>query len=63
MTPLTSCLAKDWDEDYAKVEFWATHWEASSKPESELAWLAGLRVDDRKLFVFDKMLIPETRMD
>ena len=30
--PLRSCLVEDWEEDYAKSEYWATHWEASSKP-------------------------------
>jgi hypothetical protein len=61
--PLTSCIAENWDEDYAKSEFWSQQWEAGSKPESELAWPAGLRVDDGKLFVYDKLLIPESRMD
>ena len=61
--PLKPCLAEDWEEDCAKSEYWATHWVASSKPESELAWPAGLRVDHGKLFVFDKLLIPEARMD
>ena len=26
-------------------------------------WPAGFRVDDGKLFVFDKMLVPKARMD
>ena len=37
-TPLASCLGGEWDEDYAKSDFWAIHWEVSSRPESELAW-------------------------
>ena len=61
--PLTPCLAEVWDKDYAKSEYLATHWEASSEPQSELSWPAGLGVDDRKLFVFDKMRIRETGMD
>ena len=61
--PLTFGLAEDWDEEYTKSEYWATHWEASSKPGSELPWPAGLCVDNGKLFVFNKMLINDTRMD
>ena len=38
--PPKSCLAEDSEEDYTKSEYWATHWEASSKPESEPAWPA-----------------------
>ena len=29
---LKSCLAEDLEEDYAKSKYWATHWEARSKP-------------------------------
>ena len=61
--PLTLCLAENWDEDYAKSEYGATHGEASSKPESELAWPAGPRVDDSNLFLYDKLLTPETGVD
>ena len=46
--PLTSCLAEDWEEDYAKSEYWAAL--ASSKSGWKLLWLAGLRFDDWKLF-------------
>ena len=60
--PLKSRLAEDRGEDYAKSEYWATNWEASSKPESELAWPPGLCIDEGELFVFGKMLVPKARM-
>ena len=44
------------------MEYWAIHWEVSSKLELELAWPAVLRIDSGKLFVLHKMLIPEARM-
>ena len=62
-TSLALCLAEDCDKDYANPDFLATHCEATSRPESELAWPAGLGVDDSKLFVVDKMPIPEPGMD
>ena len=61
--PLKLCLLEDWEEDYAKSEYWASHLEASSKPESDVALRAGLRVDDGKLFVFDTILVPEARIE
>ena len=56
--PKKSCLAEDWEEYDAGSEYSATHWEASSNQESKMAWPAGLRVDDGKLFVLDELLIP-----
>ena len=60
---LTTYLAEDGDKDYATSHFWAIHWEASSKPESELAWPADPHVHHRKLFIFEKMLMQATCMD
>ena len=61
--PLKSCLAEDWEEDYAKSKYLATHREASSRPESELPCPAGLCVDDGKLFAFDRILVPKARIN
>ena len=62
VTRLTSCLATDWDPDYTKSGFRATHQEGSCKPEFQLAWQAGLHVNNGKLFVLNKMLIPGRSM-
>ena len=42
---------------------WATHSEASPKPESEAAWQAGLCLEDEKRFAYDRMLFAETHID
>ena len=53
-------MAEDWSKDDAKLEVWASHLEASPKPESEPVWQAGVCVEDEKCFVYDRR--QETRI-
>ena len=57
-----SVLTEDWSDDYAASEHWGKYWNAVSAP-SEDEWPEGLTEDGDKLFLKDKLLVPENRME
>ena len=59
---VTSVLTEDWLYDYAASEHWSRYWNAVSAP-SEDEWPEGLTEDGDKLFLKDKLLVPENRME
>ena len=60
--PLRSCLAESWEEDYAKSSNGLP--VGKQAPNRSLSWPGRLdSVSTGKFFVFDKMLIPEARID
>ena len=56
-----SVLTEDWSDDYAASEHWGRYWNAVSTPSDD-EWPEGLNEDGDKLFLKDKLLVPETRM-
>ena len=57
-----SVLTEDWSDDYAASEHWSKHWNALSAPSDD-EWPEGLTEDGDKLFLKDKLLVPENRME
>ena len=57
-----SVLTEDWSDDYAASEHWSKYWNAVSAP-SEDEWPEGLTEDGDKLFLKDKLLVPENRVE
>ena len=57
-----SVLTEDWSDDYAASEHWSRYWNAVSAPSDD-EWPEGLTEDGEKLFVKDKLLVPENRME
>ena len=57
-----SVLTEDLLDDYAASEHWSRYWNAVSTP-SENEWPEGLTEDGNKLFLKDKLLVPEKRME
>ena len=57
-----SVLTEDWSDDYAASEHWSKYWNAVSAPSDE-EWPEGLTEDGDKLFLKDKLLVPENRME
>ena len=57
-----SVLTEDWSDDYAASEHWSRYWNAVSAP-SDNKWPEGLTEDGDKLFLKDKLLVPENRME
>ena len=57
-----SVLTKDWSDDYAASEHWGRYWNAVSAPLDN-EWPEGLTGDGDKLFLKDKLLVPENRME
>ena len=55
-------LMEDWSEDYAASEHWNRYWNAVSAPWDD-EWPEGLTEDADKLFLNDKPLVPENRVD
>ena len=57
-----SVLTEDWSDDYAASEHWSKYWNAVSAPSDD-EWHEGLTKDGDKLFLKDKLLVPENRME
>ena len=53
-----SVLMEDWFEDYAAWEHWNRYWRAMSVPSDD-EWPKGSTEDGDKLFLNDKLLVPE----
>ena len=56
-----SVLTEDWSDDYAASEHWSKYWNAVSAPSDD-EWPEGLTEDGDKLFLKDKLLVPENRV-
>ena len=54
-------LTEDWSDDYAASDHWSKYWNAVSAPSDD-EWPEGLTEDGDKLFLKDKLLVPENRM-
>ena len=57
-----SVLTEDWSDDYAASEHWSRYWNAVSAPSDDELPM-GLTEDGDKLFLKDKLLVPENRME
>ena len=57
-----SVLTEDWSDDYAGSDHWSRYWNAVSAPSDD-EWPEGLTEDGDKLFLKDKLLVPENRME
>ena len=57
-----SVLTEDWSDDYAASDHWSKYWNAVSAPSDD-EWPEGLTEDGDKLFLKDKSLVPENRME
>ena len=57
-----SVLTEDWSDDYAASEHCSKYWNAVSAPSDD-EWPAGLTEDGDKLFLKDKLLVPENRVE
>ena len=55
-------LTEDWSDDYAASEQWSRYWNAVSAPWDD-EWPEDLTEDGDKLFLKDKLLVPENRME
>ena len=56
-----SGLTEDWSDDFAAFVHWSKYWNAVSAPSDD-EWPEGLTEDGDKLFLKDKLLVPENRM-
>ena len=59
---LQSVLMEDWSDDYANSDHWLKYWNAVSA-QSEDDWLEGLTEDGDELFLKNKILVPEDRVE
>ena len=57
-----SVVTEDWSDDYAASEHWSRYWNAVSAPSDD-EWPEGLTEDGNKLFLKDKLLVPENRVE
>ena len=57
-----SVLMEDWLEDYAASEHKNRYWNAVSAPCDD-EWPKGVTEDRNKLFLNDKLLVPESRVE
>ena len=57
-----SVLTDDWSDDYAASDHWSRYWNAVSAPSDD-EWPEGLTEDGDKLFLKDKLLVPENQME
>ena len=57
-----SVLMEYWSDDYANSDHWLKYWNAVSVPSDE-EWQEGLMEDRDKLFLNDKLLVPENRVE
>ena len=55
-------LTEDWSDDYAASDHWSKYWNAVSAPSDD-EWPGGLTEDGDKLFLKDKLLVPENPME
>ena len=55
-------LTEDWSDDYAASQHWSKYWNAMSAPSDD-EWPEGLTEDGDKLFLKDKLLVPENRVE
>ena len=55
-------LTEHWSDDYAASEHWSRYWNAVSALSDD-EWPEGLTEDGDKLFLKDKLLVPENRME
>ena len=55
-------LTEDWSDDYAASEHWSKYWNAVSAPSDD-EWPEDLTEDGDKLFLKDKLLVPENRVE
>ena len=59
---IRSVLTEDWSDDYAASQHWSKYWNAVSAPSDD-EWPEGLTEDGDKLFLKDKLLVPENRVE
>ena len=57
-----SVLREDWLEDYTASKHWGRYWNAVSAPSDD-DWPEGLTEDGDRLFLKDKLLVPESRVE
>ena len=57
-----SVLTEDWSDDYAASDHWSKYCNAVSAPSDD-EWPEGLTEDGDKLFLKDKLLVPQNRME
>ena len=57
-----SVPTEDWSDDYAASEHWSKYWNAVSAPSDD-GWPEGLTEDGDKLFLKDKLRVPENRVE
>ena len=57
-----SVLTEEGSDDYAPSDHWSKYWNAVSAPSDD-EWSEGLTEDGDKLFLKDKLLVPENRME
>ena len=57
-----SVLTEDWSDDYMASEHWSRYWNAVSAPSDD-EWPEGLTENGDKLFLKDKLLVTENRME
>ena len=55
-------LMEDWSDSYANSDHWLKYWNALSAPSDE-DWPEGLTEEGDKLFLKDKLLVPENRLE
>ena len=56
-----SCLREDWTSDYATSEAWAQYYKVISSPDDDEEWPQKLSVEHEKMFLNEKLLVPESR--
>ena len=57
-----SVLTEELSDDYAASDHWSKYWNAVSAPSDD-EWPEGLTEDGDKLFLKEKLLVPENRME
>ena len=60
--PVKSVPTEDWSDDYAASVHWGRYWNAVGAPSDD-EWPEGLTGDRDKLFLKDKLLVPESRVE
>ena len=59
---LESVLMDDLAKDHAASQHWNKYWSSASPPSDD-EWPKGLTEDENKLFINDKLLVPEDRVE
>ena len=57
-----SLLMEDWSDDCANLDHWLKYWNAVSAPSDD-DWPEGLTEDGDQLFLNNKLLVPENRVE